>query len=320
VAAFGFLEPFVPLYLELSGLTRGQIGLVTGIGTGLALLIQPLLGRLSDRIDARRPLMFAAAVASGCAYLFYRGADSLATFIFLTGLGINGVLYLNTANAVLVGRMALREGNGGQVGGSFAKYRLWGSIGYVVVSLLAGALLSRTLGTQATITRAVVAPIFLYAPLLFVLAALVVWLLPDPKSREVASTSSAPTPPTEEEAARLPTCERNLRRFLPAYFLFFFAYTGSAAYLSIHLKSLGATPMWITGVFAAGVVCEVLVMSQVGNLSDRFGRRPLLAVPSSSCRSGSCSTSPPRARCGCWRCRRSTASTSGSWLPYLSRS
>ncbi len=27
VARFGFLEPFVPLYLELSGLKRGQIGL-----------------------------------------------------------------------------------------------------------------------------------------------------------------------------------------------------------------------------------------------------------------------------------------------------
>src|ERR671916_1360667 len=72
VAAIGFLEPFVPLYLEQSGLQRGQIGLVSGIGTGLALLIQPLLGRLSDRLDARRPLMFAAAVMAGSAYLLYR--------------------------------------------------------------------------------------------------------------------------------------------------------------------------------------------------------------------------------------------------------
>jgi MFS family permease len=114
VAAFGFLEPFVPLFLELSGLSRGQIGLVTGIGTGAALVIQPMLGRLSDRLDARRPLMFGAAVASGVAYLLYRQAHGLIPFMLLTAVGINGVMYLNTAAAVLVGRMVSRQGNGSQ--------------------------------------------------------------------------------------------------------------------------------------------------------------------------------------------------------------
>ncbi len=138
VAAFGFLEPFVPLYLELSGLERSQIGLVTGIGTGLSLLIQPLLGRLSDRLDARRPLMLAAALAAGCAYLFYRKADGLLGFMVLTALGINGVMYLNTAAAVLVGRMTSHAGDGRGGGATFASFRVWGSVGYVIVSLLTG--------------------------------------------------------------------------------------------------------------------------------------------------------------------------------------
>jgi MFS family permease len=81
---FGFLQPFVPLYLEAAGLDKGRIGLVTGVGTGLALLIQPLLGRLSDRIDARRPVMCAAAVVAGCAYLGYRSGDGLLAFVLLT--------------------------------------------------------------------------------------------------------------------------------------------------------------------------------------------------------------------------------------------
>src|SRR4028118_1769964 len=138
IAAIGFLEPFVPLYLELSGLKRGQIGLVTGIGASLALLIQPFLGRLSDRLDARRPLMFAAAVLAGCAYLLYTRTSSLIPFVFLTGMGINGIMYLNTGSAALVGRLASSQGNSPQGGGLYASYRVWGSIGYVVVSLLAG--------------------------------------------------------------------------------------------------------------------------------------------------------------------------------------
>lgn len=279
VAAFGFLEPFVPLFLDLSGLQRHQIGLVSGMGAGLAILIQPLLGRLSDRLDARRPVMSVLALLAGCAYMAYPRADGLVAFILLTALGVNGVMYLNTANAVVAGRISRREGDPAGCGGTYARYRVWGSVGYVVVSLLAGTLLSRALGGHAEISREAVVPVFLYGPLLFLVAAAVVWLLPDPKKEEVIAPASDPVAggteitPEQEQA-----CARNMRRFLRAYFLYIFAYTGSAAYLSLYLKTLGATPLWITGVFATGVVCEVIVMCQVGRLSDRFGRRPLLAV------------------------------------------
>jgi MFS family permease len=278
IAAIGFLEPFVPLYLELSGLKRGQIGLVTGIGASLALLIQPFLGRLSDRLDARRPLMFAAAVLAGCAYLSYTRTSSLIPFVLLTGMGINGIMYLNTGSAALVGRLASSQGNSPQGGGLYASYRVWGSIGYVVVSLLAGWLLSQRLGTQGTMSREAIAPLFVYGPLLFFLIAGVVFLLPDPKKHELVSSPSSYSDLNDEDSPEQRVSALNLRRFLTAYFLYFFAYTGSAAYLSLHLKSLGATPMWITGVFATGVLCEAIIMSQAGRLSDRFGRRPLLAL------------------------------------------
>lgn len=274
VAAFGFLEPFVPLYLELSGLARGEIGLVSGIGTGLALLIQPLLGRLSDRLDARRPLMLAAALTAGAAYLSYRSAEGLLPFVLLTALGVNGVMYLNTANAVLVSRLAAQEGPKSARAGTFAAYRIWGSVGYVVVSLLSGWVLGRALGAQALASRAAVAPIFLYGPLLFLLVAVLIGFLPDPKRRAAPTGGESDALPAGPRQVGL----RNLDQFLRAYFFYVFAYAGCAAYISLHLRSLGATPFWITGVFASGVICEVLVMSQAGRICDRFGRRPLLAV------------------------------------------
>lgn len=289
VAAFGFLEPFVPLFLELSGLTRTQIGLVSGLGVGMALLVQPLLGRLSDRIDARRPLMVGAALMSGIAYLLYRQAHGWLAFVVLTALGINGVMYLNTAAAVLVGRIVSlqsRDASGSGGGGAFAAYRVWGSIGYVVVSLLAGALLGQRLAagsaSGATMSREAIAPLFLYGPLLFVLVALVVLFVPDPKKETAAISPAAPDACVDENSAEPAADSRsyakNLNRFLRAQFLFVFAYCGATAYLSLFLKGLGATPFWITGAFAAGVLCEAIVMTQVGRLSDRFGRRPLLAV------------------------------------------
>ena len=88
-AAFGFLQPFVPLYLAAAGLRAGKIGIVLGIGTGTVLLVQPLLGRLSDFLDARRPLLIGAALIAGAAYAAYTVAPqgSLWAFLLLTCLG-----------------------------------------------------------------------------------------------------------------------------------------------------------------------------------------------------------------------------------------
>ncbi len=270
----GFLQPFVPLYLEAAGLKRGQIGIVTGVGAALALLVQPLLGRLSDRLDARRPVMVAAALVAGLSYFAYRlvPAGNAYLFVLLTALGSNGFGYLNVVGGVLVGRMVGTASRSG--GAAYASYRVWGSVGYIVVSLVTGWLVSRGLGPRAGMGRAELTPVFLYGPLLFFVIALVSLLVPDLRRAPVAAAPSTSPPPESPGLSG----NANLRRFLLAFFLYQFALYGASAYLSLFLKSLGASPLWITGTFAAGVVCEVLVMVQVGGLTDTYGRRPALAI------------------------------------------
>ena len=274
-AAFGFLQPFVPLYLASSGLTTGQIGLVVGVGTGLTLLVQPLLGRLSDFLDARRPLMVAAALAAGSAYVGYTHAPSgsLWVFLLLTSLGVNGTQYLNGVGGVLVGRIVGRASGGGA---AFAGYRVWGSVGYIVVALATGLLVTRSQGVHPVallgLSRAALTPVFTWGFWLFALLAGVSTLVPDPKKD---APEAGPEP---FEAVPKSNLNPNVRWFLLALFLYQFALYGASSYLSLYLKALGATPLWITSVFATGVVCEVLVMRQVGWLTDRYGRRPALAV------------------------------------------
>ncbi len=274
-AAFGFLQPFVPLYLASSGLTTGQIGLVVGVGTGLTLLVQPLIGRVSDFLDARRPLMVASALVAGGAYVGYTRAPSggLWAFLLLTCLGVNGTQYLNGVGGVLVGRIVGRARGGGA---AYAGYRVWGSVGYIVVALTSGLLVTRSLsphsGAHALLSRAALTPIFTSGFWLFALLAGVSALVPDPKK------PASETRPEEDPAAPPSLLAPNVRWFLLALFLYQFALYGASSYLSLYLKALGATPLWITAVFATGVVCEVLVMRQVGHLTDRYGRRPALAV------------------------------------------
>jgi|SRR5579884_476385 len=268
-AVMGFLQPFVPLYLEAAGLTRAQIGLVIGFGPGMALLIQPLLSRLSDRMDARRPLMAVAAVTSGIAYLSYHAAHGLPAFLLLSALGANGTIFLGAMGGVLVGRMVLDPRRGGA---AYTRYRIWGSVGYIVVAYLAVWIMALKVANHSRLDRIALAPIFTYGPLLFFAIALVVLLVPDRRNLVFKPTALTNAP---EERPGLPL---NLRRFLLAYFLYQLALYGASAYISLYLKSLGARPLAITNTFVAGVVCEVLIMTQVGRFTDQFGRRPALAV------------------------------------------
>ena len=268
-ATVGFLQPFVPLYLEASGLSRQQIGIVSGVGAGLAFLVQPLLGHLSDYLDARRPIMSAAAALAGVAYLLYQTAHGAWAFILLTALGVNGSFYLNAVGGVLIGRIVQGRQGGGT---AYAQYRVWGSVGYVVVALLAGWLLSRGLHSGSGLSRSALDPVFAYGPLLFFAIAVICWLVPDGKSEPARVLTAA------SSRVRPAPLSQNVRAFLAAYFLYQFGLYGATAYLSLFLKSLGASPLWITSTFAAGVVCEVLVMTQVGRWTDQYGRRPAMAI------------------------------------------
>ncbi|MGV3614845.1 MAG: MFS transporter [Fimbriimonas sp.] len=256
-SSFGFLQPFLPLYMEAAGLTRMQIGLVTGLGTGLAFVVQPFLGRLSDRLDARRPFICACALGAGLAYLAFPFAHGLPVFFALVAFGANGTMYLQTAGGVLIGRMAQSTGGGAL----YANLRVWGSVGYIVTSLVSGLMMS-----GRSTDRGGLDLIFFTGPFVFFAIAALAWALPDRKSEVVHG----------EPVGKAPLPE-SLRRFLIAYFFYVIALYGASGFLSLYMKSLGGAGLWITGTFAAGVVIEVLVMRWSGRFSDRYGRRPALA-------------------------------------------
>lgn len=264
-SSFGFLQPFLPLYMEATGLARDQIGQVTGFGAGLALIIQPILGRLSDRFDARRPFIAACAATAAGAYFAFPYAQGYWTFLALVAIGTNGTMYLNAAGGVLVGRLVQAARGGAMYGG----LRLWGSIGYIITTLSTGWLVSETVKRHLNgggMGRETLNPVFHLGPFLFLVIVCVSAILPDRKSaaQTVAVRDKAPL-------------SDNLRWFLLAYFLYIFALYGASGFLSLFLKGLGATGFDITKSFAAGVVVEVLVMRWAGQFSDRYGRRPALA-------------------------------------------
>jgi MFS family permease len=257
----GFLQPFVPLYLLEAGLTKGQIGLVAGAGALMAIVLQPILGKLSDRLDARRPFVVAMALCSAGSYLAFPYLHGAWAFLLAAALGANGFMYMQGVGGVLVGRLAA-AGKGGE---TYANYRVWGSIGYVFVALATGLLLNRPGGLPHG--RAPFDPLFHLGPLLFFGVAALAYWLPDPKR-----------PPSSDEEPEKVRMSPNLKRFLAVDALYVASLYGASNFISIFMRQVGGTGLLLSCVFIPGVIAEILVLRRSGAFSDRYGRRPVLAV------------------------------------------
>lgn len=257
-ATTGFLQPFVPIYLQEAGLTKAQIGLVAGAGAAMAIVLQPLLGRLSDHVDARRPFVFLMATVAALAYLSFPLLHGPFAFLLAVALGTNANMYMQGVGGVLVGRLATKA----EGGTAYANLRIWGSIAYVFVALATGLILKPVGGHG----RAPLDPLFHTGPLLFFGIAAMAYWLPDPRR----------TPSTEPLGrARM---SPNLRRFLLIDFLYVVSLYGATNFIPLFMKQVGGQGLLLSCVFIPGVVAEVLVMRRSGAFSDRIGRRPLLAV------------------------------------------
>jgi MFS transporter, PPP family, 3-phenylpropionic acid transporter len=259
--SMGFLQPFLPVAMEVAGLSRSQIGLVLGLATAIAVWLQPILGRLSDRLDARRPFIFGCALAGGAGYALLPEVHGMLAILVLVAIGAAGITFMNLAGGVLVGRLSSADSGGA----AYARTRVWGSVGYIVVAVITGL----ALGGQAasSISSEGLERVFRLGAVLFAAIALLSWQLPD----------SPNSTPREKVHERL-TVSPNLRRFFVAVFLYSLALVGATSFIPLYIRKLGGGGLWISGAFVAGVVVEVFVMRWSGRFSDRYGRRPALAV------------------------------------------
>jgi PPP family 3-phenylpropionic acid transporter len=260
-AVNGFLQPFVPIYLLEAGLTKGQIGLVAGAGAAMALIVQPILGKYSDHLDSRRPFVAAMATLAALSYLAFPYLHGAFAFLLAVAVGANASMYMQGVGGVLVGRLAAA----GKGGTTYANYRIWGSVGYVFVALATGLLLNRP--GDLPHGRAPLDLLFHVGPLMFLFVAALAYWLPDPKR-----------PASSESSKGKIRIDPNLKRFLAVDFLYIVSLYGATNFISIFMRQVGGQGLWLSCVFIPGVIAEVLVMRWSGAFSDRYGRRPILAI------------------------------------------
>lgn len=138
VSAIGsMVVSFLPIYLQHKGFTSSQIGWFLAIGPFVGLIAQPLWGYASDKYKTVKKVLFACLLGFVFSVIWLFQIESFLWVI------IAGSLFFFFFSPVhpLADNLAKRQSQLHSV--TFGSIRMWGSIGFALVSLFSGFLLSK---------------------------------------------------------------------------------------------------------------------------------------------------------------------------------
>jgi len=250
-AHIGFFNPYLPLWLKDLGYSLVVIGWLTALQSTTRLFAPYLWGWLSDHSGHRvRLLRYCASVG----------------LLVSLGLSWNGGLWWLLAVLLLMfthtsGMMPLSESvlsqwvtqAGGFDARRYGRIRLWGSLGFLVTVLAAGAWFGAH-GMSAF-------PLWTSATLLAVVIS--VWAMPD--RHDPPHLREGPAPPVG------PVLQRPVVRwFLLSAFLHVFAHVLMYIFFSLYLDSLGYGKGVIGALWAVAVLVEIAWFFFQGRWLGRF--------------------------------------------------
>ncbi|CAH0191845.1 MULTISPECIES: MFS transporter [Peribacillus] len=136
---FGLLAifiPFLPVYLADQGLRPAQIGFIIGTGGFVTLITQPLWGMISDKTRTiRKVLLLLIFFSSVIGYFLYDSSSYLQLILFAMLLYFF-LMPIDPLTESLNFTMAEKSGI------SYGSIRTYGALGYAVISLITGYVMS----------------------------------------------------------------------------------------------------------------------------------------------------------------------------------
>lgn len=260
---YGVILPFSPLILKEQGLPDGQISLVLS-AFGLAALVSPIL--ISHIADRRLPINKLLPILAFCAFLFaplWVMTNSLASGVLACFLFYSAMIPTMTLLDAFTVNLALKEKLVNPQARGFQSYRVWGSVGFMIPSLLLIPL-SKFFAITSVV---LVVCIMILSFLSFVLAKLLPVNIPfeqvaKPPLREAISL--ALKPPLFGVLAATTAAGLSLS-------IFYFVY-------SRFLQELGHSIEHVGFIINLGVFFEILLIPFAGKLIDRFGARRLVLL------------------------------------------
>ena len=236
-AHIGFFNPYLPLWLQDMGLSLFAISVLTSVQASTRLLAPYGWGWLSDHTGERIKLLRYGATAAllvSAGLWFHWGVAWVAAVLFVMFMHTSAMMPMSEA------AMAHLVSSGGTFDAKrYGRVRLWGSFGFLLTVLLAGAWFEHFgMGHFP-----------LWTTLSLLAIALSAWHMPDLKE----SVS-----PNEIKSPVLPILKQKpVQWFFLAIFFHVLSHMGIYVFFSLYLDSLGYSKTVIGLMWAVSVVMEI---------------------------------------------------------------
>ncbi len=255
-ATVGVFAPYFPLYLDSRGLSAIDIGIVLAMMQGMRVIGPNLWGYLADRGGARVTILRFTAVATLLSF-----APMLLPggfwFVFALMFAVN--FFITAQIPVVEAITAAHLRRQGNAASRYGRLRVWGSIGFIVLVLAAGALFDRAGIHWQPVVGLIVLALSAWAAF---------------RVRDLALAES--TPAWVSVRARL--AEPRVRWFFASVALMIFAHGALYTYFSLHLSRLGYSNALIGVFWVIGVTVEIAFFYLQGRLFARYGAFSLLSL------------------------------------------
>lgn len=243
----GVQLPFWPLYLSGKGLDPAEIGLLMAASYFVKILTNPLVGHVVDqRGERRRPMIIlaAGAVLLGLLFIPAHGFGALMAVTVLSYASFTALMPLGdslTMQASVTQRL------------DYGRIRLWGSLSFIATATVGGWLLvDAPRGDILIACLAGQAATFL-----------MVRRLPDLKPQKAGDQAHASIRPLLRDG--------KFRLFLAATSLTQVSHMIYYGFATLHWRAAGLPGWLIGGLWAEGVIAEVLLFAFGNRLIARFG-------------------------------------------------
>jgi PPP family 3-phenylpropionic acid transporter len=255
-AAIGAMSPFLALYYHQLGLSGTQISLLFAVTPVLLLISQPIFGVMTDRSGHRgRMLSRLALVAAFTGGLMVLGTN-LWTMLPLV------MLWSFTAGAVPPIADSIALGESYRTGVSYPALRLWGSVGFLIVTALVGRIYTR-----------IGLPWMFAAYALFMI---VTWAF----ARRLPADGNSPhRKPLWPQLRRL-LANRTLLLFLLFSGMLFTTQAAHSTFYTLRVLDVGGSAAMLGYTGGVAALTEVPVWLYLGRVASRVGPLPLLAFAS----------------------------------------
>jgi MFS family permease len=259
-AASEAIYPLLPVFLTRSlGGSAVALGIIEGAADATSSLLKLVAGRLSDRAGRRKPFVVAGYGLASAARPLIAFATTWSHVLAIRLTDRVGKGLRSAPRDAMLGALA-PEGQRGRV---FGYHRAMDHAGAVAGPIAAAVFLWFSPGDYRTLFALTIIP--------GALAVALVLRVPEVNDPSSASIRSVPALDTTARVLTPP-----LRRFLLILALFTFG-NSTDAFLLLHLSNAGLPTTYVPLAWAALHVIKSGLSTHGGALSDRFGRRQLIA-------------------------------------------